>query len=217
MVTIHEWTKYAGDGACVCITLVVVVVVWWCYRAERQNKVKTKRGDAWAEWKGTDHSLWQIQIQHGAQQDITVDLRASFDDYLLHNWANEEPHMSRTRALERCGIRLVVGQMNGMDGNGFKSQRPGPPERARRRARGENNSIRKLDRKRKQYLERSAFYVVENEGTNLLMNFLMLLDGFWVYMATASSETLMRFCCVQSLDATSNVFALPWWMHVSFL
>ena len=52
---------------------------------------------------------------------------------------------------------------------------------------GENNYICKLDRKRQQYLERAAFYVAENEGTNLLVNFLMLLDGFWVYMARVSS------------------------------
>ena len=27
----------------------------------------------------------------------------------------------------------------------------------------------------------------------------------------------MRFCFIQCLDATSNVLALSWWMHVSFL
>ena len=142
---------------------------WWWYRAERQNKVKTKRGDAWAEWKGTDHSLWQIQIQHGAQQDITVDLRASFDDYLLNNWANEEPRMSRTRALERVGIRLVVSQMNGIDGKVFKSRRPGPSEREREEER-ERTKYREIEcggmKARKGETERTIIFVssIENDS-----------------------------------------------------
>ena len=73
-------------------------------------KYTADAGDCWETFKGDNVSLWQIQIEHGAQRSITFRLREALDDYLRHANVTDTTLPTTVADLEKAaGIRLVIG------------------------------------------------------------------------------------------------------------
>ncbi len=48
-------------------------------------KITDLAGDLWAAFKDTPTKLWQVQLEHDARPSITVNILASFNDFLKEN------------------------------------------------------------------------------------------------------------------------------------
>ena len=48
-------------------------------------KISDLAGDQWAAFKDTPTKLWQVQLEHDARPSITVNILASFNDFLKEN------------------------------------------------------------------------------------------------------------------------------------
>ena len=64
------------------------------------------------DFKDSSLALWQVQISHNAQRDLTFKLGDSFEEYLV------EKHKTNKKDLERLGIRLSLGDAKDPDGVG---------------------------------------------------------------------------------------------------
>ena len=64
------------------------------------------------DFKDSSLALWQVQISHNAQRDLTFKLGDSFEEYLV------EKHKTNKKDLERLGIRLSLGNAKDPDGVG---------------------------------------------------------------------------------------------------
>ena len=72
-------------------------------------KVTDDAGDVWEAYAGANISLWQVQLDHAAQNSVMFGVRNSLNDYLVATRTEENGLPSTVQELEKqAGFRLVV-------------------------------------------------------------------------------------------------------------
>jgi hypothetical protein len=69
----------------------------------------------WNDVKESDYTLWQVQVQHQAQDDITVNLYNSFNEFLKTHESTEIPK-SLVELQQKALIKLVITDKKDPDG-----------------------------------------------------------------------------------------------------
>jgi hypothetical protein len=69
----------------------------------------------WDDVKESDYALWQVQVQHQAQDDITVNLYNSFNEFLKTHESTEIPK-SLVELQQKALIKLVITDKKDPDG-----------------------------------------------------------------------------------------------------
>ena len=87
-------------------------------------RVTELASDLWDLLQGHDHALFQIQVRHDAQRNITFDVRNSFNDF-LRAAHKQDPHfpINVTELETACGVRLIVTDRADPDDVGYKQWR----------------------------------------------------------------------------------------------
>ena len=123
-------------------------------------KITDCAGDCWAQYEGTEASLYQVQLQHEARPSCLFDLVRSFGDFLKAVHTENESVPITMQDLQQCGIKLVLTDAQDPDGVGTFVQ------------------------------WRAAFYVVGDPQAKPVANFMMLLDEFWPFKAKVMGRDL---------------------------
>jgi hypothetical protein len=88
-------------------------------------KVTNDAGDVWGAHQGKGIPLFQIQIDHPAQNSLTFQMRDAFADFLRAAKLLDESVPGTLQELERdAGIRLQITGSKDPDGVGFVQWRP---------------------------------------------------------------------------------------------
>ena len=123
-------------------------------------KITDCAGDCWAQYEGTEASLYQVQLQHEARPSCLFDLVRSFGDFLKAVHTENESVPITMQDLQQCGIKLVLTDAQDPDGVGTFVQ------------------------------WRAAFYVVGDPQAKPVANFMILLDEFWPFKAKVMGRDL---------------------------
>ena len=82
-------------------------------------KISDVAGDLWAAFKDTPTKLWQVQIEHDARPSITVNILASFNDFLKENARSNAGMPDTVQKLQAdAGIKLVMTNQDDPDNVG---------------------------------------------------------------------------------------------------
>ncbi|MBI24702.1 MAG: hypothetical protein CMN05_14095 [Roseibacillus sp.] len=90
-------------------------------------KVTDRAGDVWSNFEESPSaSLWQIQLDHNAQQSVLFQMGNAFADFLREESGNKQGYPnSMDELLNQGGVKYVLSDRHDPEGAGFIQWRAG--------------------------------------------------------------------------------------------
>ena len=82
-------------------------------------KITDVAGNLWAAFKDTPTKLWQVQLEHDARPSITVNILASFNDFLKESARSNAGMPDTVQKLQaEAGIKIIMTNQDDPDSIG---------------------------------------------------------------------------------------------------